>query len=201
MNLPQLKIKQDVQTRRNSTLTMLERLILIKSSLAVTLAELPKAPESLDAAEWEIISDTIPLLKPIEDMTVELSGEKYPSISILVPLVRGLQLSLRNYEPKTAAGMELQTSLVEVISRRLSNLEKNRIIACATFLDPRMKKLAFGYDENPANAQKWVLEELTQILAAKNTSTGTATSTSPDIASGSSTKKTPDLEPTPRTSL
>lgn len=110
MNLPQLKIKQDVQTRWNSTLIMVERLVLIKSSLAATLAELPTAPRSLDATEWEIIGDVIPLLKPLETMAVELSGEKYPTISMVVPLVRGLQLSIRTCKPKTHTGQQLQTS-------------------------------------------------------------------------------------------
>lgn len=93
MNLPELKVKQDVSTRWNSTLTMIERLVELKSPLAVALSDLPRAPECLDALEWEIIVDCVPLLKPIATLTTELSGEKYLTISIVIPLIRGHQSS------------------------------------------------------------------------------------------------------------
>lgn len=93
MNLPVLKVKQDVSTRWNSTLIMMERLVLLKPSLVVALSNLPSIPECLDASEWEIICDCIILLKPIETMTIELSGEKYTTISTIIPLIRGLQHS------------------------------------------------------------------------------------------------------------
>lgn len=62
MNLPELKIKQDVGTRWNSSLIILERLIQIKTPLSATLTFLPRAPDFLTALEWELISDCLPLL-------------------------------------------------------------------------------------------------------------------------------------------
>lgn len=44
-------------------------------------------------------------------------------------------------------------------------LEKNKIVAKATFLDPRFKKTAFGLLENASNAQKWVSEELKMMIS------------------------------------
>jgi len=52
-----------------------------------------------------------------------------------------------------------------VILRRLDILEKNKIVAKATFLDPRFKKTAFGLLENASNAQKLVSEELPMIIS------------------------------------
>lgn len=96
MNLSILKVKQDVSTRWNSSLTMIERLLKIKIPLTASMSSLPRAPNCLNASEWEIISDCIKILKPFENITSELSGENYPTLSLVIPLIRGLQYMLKN---------------------------------------------------------------------------------------------------------
>jgi len=51
MNVPELKIKQDVSTRWNSSLIMLERLIQIKALLSATITFLSRAPNFLTTLE------------------------------------------------------------------------------------------------------------------------------------------------------
>ncbi|XP_072400539.1 E3 SUMO-protein ligase ZBED1-like [Diabrotica undecimpunctata] len=87
---PILKVKQDVSTRWNSTLIMLARLQEIKDSLSLTVLNLDKCPKTLDSEEWALIADCVNLLKPLELMTAEVSGEKYQTMSIIIPLIRGL---------------------------------------------------------------------------------------------------------------
>ncbi|XP_050305078.1 E3 SUMO-protein ligase ZBED1-like [Anthonomus grandis grandis] len=160
MGFPVLKIKQDVATRWNSTLFMLERLLEIKDALSVTLSSLPQAPLSLNAMEWSIVWDCVPVLKPIEIMTSVLSAEKYPTISTIISLIRGLQHTLQHINPTTEVGIKLKQSLLEVIGRRLAPLKRDKIVAKATFLDPRFKGIGFGLEENAKNAESWVLEEV-----------------------------------------
>ena len=88
MNLPELKVKQDVMTRWNSTLVMLQRLVEIKESLSAEISSLPQAPDFLDGTEWDIISDSISILKPFESMTTTLSAEKYPTVSMIIPFCK-----------------------------------------------------------------------------------------------------------------
>lgn len=84
-----LKVKQDVRTRWNSTLFMLERLVLLKEPLTIAMISLTEAPIFLDHDEWNTIQDIIPLLRPFNLLTVELSAEQYPTISKVIPLIRG----------------------------------------------------------------------------------------------------------------
>jgi len=72
MNLPLLKVKQDVSTRWNSSLTMIERLLTIKIPLTASMSSLPHAPDCLNASEWEVISDCVKILKPFENIISEL---------------------------------------------------------------------------------------------------------------------------------
>lgn len=174
MNTPQLKIKQDVATRWNSTYTMLQRLIEIKAPITAVMSSLPKAPQMLCADEWLAIEDCLPVLKPFDLMTKSLSGEKYVTLSTIIPLVRGLQYSLNQVTCQSDIGKKLKTDLSGIISRRLSGYEKNKISAKATFLDPRYKKQAFGSKENADNAEKWVLEELGNYIARTAVQVSTA---------------------------
>lgn len=72
-------------------------------------------------------------------MTLELSGKKYMTMSMVIPGIRGLQLTLINMRPKTDIGLWFQSRLIDTVSRRLGILESNKIVAKSTFLDPRFK--------------------------------------------------------------
>lgn len=132
--------------------------------MSVAITSLPSAPDFIDALEWNIISDCVPILKPLELITTELSGEKYTTMATVIPLIRGLQYSLRNMTPTTEIGIWLQSKLVEIISRPLGILELNKIVAKSTFLDPRFKKTAFGIDENAKSTQIWITDEIALVL-------------------------------------
>lgn len=80
MGLPELKVKQNVNTRWNSSLIMIERLIKIKDPLSAAISSLRLAPNGLIAIKWDIIADCVKILKPFESMTSELSEEKYSTL-------------------------------------------------------------------------------------------------------------------------
>lgn len=167
MGFPVLKTKQDVPTRWNSTLIMLERLLKIKDPLSIVITRISQAPEFLASQEWSSISDCVLLLKPVELLTTALSGETYVTMSMVIPLIRGMQHTLKNTVVQSDIARSLQQDLLSIISRRLGLFESNQIASKATLLDPRFKKIGFELEENFNNAQKYVTEELIQILNRK----------------------------------
>jgi len=84
-----LKLKQDVHTRWNITFLMLERLIKLKEQLTIVMMTLKEAQSNLSSEEWNIIEDMIPLLSPFDKLTVDISAEHYPAISMVIQLIRG----------------------------------------------------------------------------------------------------------------
>ncbi|KAJ8928731.1 hypothetical protein NQ314_018679 [Rhamnusium bicolor] len=118
---------------------MIERLVLIKDALSITITSLPNAPEFLYAREWNILSDCISILKPIELMTTNLSGEKFPMRSFVIPLIRDLQYTLKITLNNTEIGESLRNSLLTIIARCLGTHEVNKIAAKTTLLDPKFK--------------------------------------------------------------
>jgi phenolic acid decarboxylase len=75
---------------------------------------------------------------------------------------------LKNLRTETTLENEFKNKVIDVVGRRLGNLEKYKIIAKSTFLGPRLTKIAFGLQENADNAHKWVCDELTRMICNKN---------------------------------
>uniref|UniRef100_A0A2S2R790 Zinc finger BED domain-containing protein 1 n=1 Tax=Sipha flava TaxID=143950 RepID=A0A2S2R790_9HEMI len=162
-----LKLKQDISTRWNSTFFMLERLIKLKEPITIVMINLKEAPNNLESDEWSIIEDVIPLLKPFNNLTVELSAEQYPTISKVIPLIRGLQCSLGLKCPKTRQGNYIKERLLENTSKRFDGIENQTItphFSRATLLDPRCKKVAFGLTQNANDAEINLVSEISTLM-------------------------------------
>ncbi|XP_072400683.1 E3 SUMO-protein ligase ZBED1-like [Diabrotica undecimpunctata] len=186
MGLPNLKVKQEVVTRWNSCFHMLQRLLEIKNPLCVAVANLSKPPEFLNADDWEVINDCIKVLKQADDITRLLSSENYPTVSLLIPIIRGIQFALQN---TTVVTNSLKLKLLQTIHQRLGSFESSKTIAKATFLDPRFKKDGFGNEENANNAEKRVTDEIKLILSKKTESTA-----SPQLKTNSDQTNQPSTE-------
>lgn len=99
------KLLQDVSTRWNSTLYMIERMIELESSICGTLGLLDNPPEGLTVDEWKIIKEISIVLRPFEEATKAVSGDKYMTASIVLVLAQGLknvcdELLKQNYHPR-----------------------------------------------------------------------------------------------------
>lgn len=81
MGQVQLRMKQDVATRWNSTYFMMQRAIEIKEPLVSTMALLNPLLPALTPEEWDITKEVCDILKPFEEVTVEMSSERYVKIT------------------------------------------------------------------------------------------------------------------------
>ncbi|KAL4090646.1 hypothetical protein QTP88_025440 [Uroleucon formosanum] len=75
-----------------------------------------------------------------------------------------MNYTLKNKTTTTAAGTLLKKTAIDVVARRLGILESNKIVAKATFLDPRFKKTGFGLVDNANNTEKWITDEINSIM-------------------------------------
>ncbi|XP_077283268.1 E3 SUMO-protein ligase ZBED1-like [Arctopsyche grandis] len=124
MNLPVLKLKQDVQTRWNSTFDMLKRIVQVKDAVIATVALL-RPDLTLNEGDWEVIEEVLPLLSPFYEITVEISAEKNVTLSKIIIL------------------FDVQSLLKKGMEDRFKDIEKNMLYAECTILDPRFKTRGF----------------------------------------------------------
>ena len=86
LGLPEARLKQDCPTRWNSTFHMIQSILQSKDAVITTLAltnqRLPTTPD-----EWEEMKQACNILKPFEEVTVEISGEGYVYHFIIVVIL------------------------------------------------------------------------------------------------------------------
>ncbi|XP_075982177.1 E3 SUMO-protein ligase ZBED1-like [Anticarsia gemmatalis] len=165
MELPELKVIQDIATRWNSQYYMLSRLLELKVPLSATLVAISNPPDNLTNEEWIAVEDVAKILKPAEQATGIVSGEKYPTLSSTIPLIKSLKDAIRRKTPVSEAGKKLQRVLLSVLEKRLGVLDLNKTACKSTLLDPRFKKEGFCSNVVAERAYQWCLTELTSSIS------------------------------------
>jgi hypothetical protein len=88
------KLTLDNKTRWNSAYKMLKRLVRSRPTVSSTLASITETrkppPPDLTSDEWRKLTDLIPVLKPIKDITKFISQEKHVTIGFVLPLMHRL---------------------------------------------------------------------------------------------------------------
>ncbi|XP_040278901.1 E3 SUMO-protein ligase ZBED1-like isoform X2 [Bufo bufo] len=153
MCLEELRLKQDVATRWNSTYYMLKRFLGMKEAIIAALALVKPRLPTLTLEEWDLIKDACEVLKPFEEVTMEISTERYVTASKVILMARGLQKAVQrlrgaisNYGPVS----EMINALTDEMQKRFYQIEHIQQLAEATLLDPRFKRRAF-HDPVAAN--------------------------------------------------
>ncbi|CAH1098840.1 unnamed protein product [Psylliodes chrysocephalus] len=158
MELPILKLKNDVPTRWNSTYAMIHRVLETKNALISTLALLNVSLATSDeqiplltSEEWTIVEQSMQILQMFDVVTTTLSAESKVTVSSLIIYYRELSKHLKsfngsNLKPEVE---NLVKKLLSELNRRFGDMEDNELISQSTILDPRFKKFGF------INAEKY----------------------------------------------
>lgn len=80
MELPDVSLVQDVETRWNSEHAMLSRLVDLKDAVSLEMATSETSVSCLSPSEWNVAASLVQVLQPIVDATADLSGQKYGTI-------------------------------------------------------------------------------------------------------------------------
>ncbi|KAJ8364987.1 hypothetical protein SKAU_G00138180 [Synaphobranchus kaupii] len=133
---------------------MLENRDAVITTLALTNPRLA----TLSPDEWEEMEQACNMLKPFEEVTVEISGEGYVTASKVILLARGLQKLTADRQRAAAAGnlrdpvRVLVDSISTQMAHRFHKIESHVLLSEAAALDPRFKKKAFQQDEDADRA-------------------------------------------------
>ncbi|CAH2019760.1 unnamed protein product [Acanthoscelides obtectus] len=140
--LPELKVKQDVATRWNSTFDMFKRILEIKQPLMSVIAIHYKNLPNLSNTDMKILEICCQILKVFKEVTDEISSEKEQFT------FKYCRKFLVDNPEIPEECKQLTEALLSSLQKRFSNIEFNKMFAEATILDPRLKK--FGFDSKTA---------------------------------------------------
>lgn len=158
-----LKLIQSVDTRWNSMYYMLERFLLLADKIGPITLSQDKCPSMITAQDINTIKEVIIILKPLEGITKDISGDSYPTASRIIPLVNILKTAVNKMTFSTNTGKNLKHVLQTEVDKRFANLEKIKPLAIATLLDPRFKKLHFKSPIDVASAVEQIKFEMREV--------------------------------------
>lgn len=91
--------------------------------------------------EWRILEDVVQLLRPFKVATEYLSGERYPTISALGPLLNEIHKKVSPCSDDSIAVREFKKALPNDLAGRYVNPDIRGLLRKASFVDPRFKTL------------------------------------------------------------
>ncbi|XP_053968686.1 E3 SUMO-protein ligase ZBED1-like [Anastrepha ludens] len=137
---------QEIPTRWNSFYFMIERILETNDAIAKVLLSTTNAPQPFTAEEILALKDIEKVLAFFQQASEKISGGKYVTISLIIPMAYGLFRKIDSVSPllQTLQGKTMTKILMESIKKRLSIYEQRTVCMMATLLDPRFKKMDFN---------------------------------------------------------
>lgn len=171
--LPQLKLKLDCPTRWNSTYDMFDRILSIKESIIATLAVLGNSElNCLNSEEWILLEYARDILKIFYDVTVEISADKYVTLSKEIIFVNSLNKYVSKFVNNNTLPTAIQhmaKTMSEELIKRFYDIEDNPLVTQAALLDPRFKKHVFSNGTKCANAINFLRAKVQSIILEQDT--------------------------------
>lgn len=152
-------------TRWNSTFYVFKRFHDLQDAVKTSVALIDKGLPILSADDWRNCREICDVLAPFEDTTKNISGEQYTIGSQVIGLTRGLVSIFGKMVNDTKFHSVAKNRIVNIqqgILERFVNLEFNKTVALATFLDPRFKLYAFTNQNASDSIKKFVIQKVTK---------------------------------------
>lgn len=147
-------------------------------------------PEMTTRAELQILKDACTILRPVERVTTEMSGESYITCSKIIPIINCLIKTLEKLNTEHDISDRLHKNILRELYRRFhgedSNVENNAFLAKSTLLDPHFKKLHFR-----SSLAVSAISKICQLMKKNQKGTQSTTATAENIPNAA--EKTEDL--------
>lgn len=161
-----------------SCLEMFE--IILDQSNAVIAACMDQTPsvlkiEKLMSADFALIQTLINILLPLKTALTLTKDMKYPTASVVLPVLKKLEISLANTDADSQIIAELKTKMISALKESYVNDNIKDFLLLSSFLDPRFKCLKFVNQSDQGRAYDLLKKS---ALDLKNQSTPTQSSSS-----------------------
>ena len=153
------KLKQDVDTRWNSTYDMLSQYVKQHDAILNVLIKEGKMNLCLSPKDIDTINRAIDVLQPFKEATAEMSAEKFTTISKVLPMIKILMSKVNQKK-----GSSLTDKLRDNMSARFHTMESSVYLQIATLLDPRFKRKGLKDEQSVRSC----IDTLKQLIATPN---------------------------------
>ncbi|XP_050322582.1 E3 SUMO-protein ligase ZBED1-like [Bactrocera neohumeralis] len=157
---------QEVPTRWNSALFMMQRILETNEAISRVLLKTPKSLPPFTADEITLIKELVEILNPFQDATVSVSADTKVTISLIIPTCCELRKQIFEMNSFISPEAKLVVDYLRVrMAERFSQYEERTATRLATILDPRFKKDGFLQPSNAEQAKKALELEVSTFLS------------------------------------
>nr|XP_043069576.1 zinc finger BED domain-containing protein 4-like [Drosophila bipectinata] len=157
---------QEVPTRWNSALFMIQRILETNESISKVLLKTPKSLPPFTADEITLLKELVEILNAFQDATVSISGDTKVTISLIIPTCCELRQKVSGMGSFISPEAKQVVDYLKVrMPERFSPYETRTATRLATILDPRFKKDGFLQPSNAEQAAKTLELEVSTYLS------------------------------------
>ena len=185
---PKHKLLKDVETRWNSTYDMVERVMEQQEPICATLIEQKRLDLLPKDTEFHLLEEVLKVLKPFKDITVQVSGENYVTISSILPLLDFVsQNTLKVTETDSLAIQKMKQEMTKNLESRYKDPVIQALLKLSSFVDPRFKSLPFLDEEEAEYVHDDALLEMMKYI-----------SPDPEVEEETTSNEPEEIEPPPK---
>ena len=168
-NLHGHKLIVDVDTRWNSTLEMLQRLLEQTAAIHAVLADPVFRGKVQDmrylySTDDQINVETVvEFLEPFKEATLSLSREDEPTVAAVLPVLIKLEKHVTLLPGDIGWLKDMKQKALQSLDKRYASPEQKRPLLLASILHPRSKKLTFLSDNDKHLAESYLRTEVFNI--------------------------------------
>ena len=107
------------------------------NQLSIVLIKINREDMDIPYTVTNGLVDIQKLLEPFHKVTLDISGEKFVTISRVIPVINSLKHLLISFKAKGDIGEKFQGILCKHLDRRFGQMEAEKNFAYSTILDPR----------------------------------------------------------------
>jgi len=110
---------------------------------------------------WRILEDLSKVLQPFKDATTYFSASRYPTVSILSPVLHEILTTLeKNYSSTSVAICQVKNVIVSDLRTRYQDDEVRMLLNKASLLDPQVKSLVHLTEEEQTRTVDNLVNEI-----------------------------------------
>nr|CAD7266666.1 unnamed protein product [Timema shepardi] len=125
-----LKLIQSVDIRWNATFEMIKRFLSFIPILNI-IHRHTSAPTMRSVAESRDLKEVVQLLEPLQAAKNQVSGDKFLTVSLVIPIATNLQNKISSFFPTSNVDIKLREAILEALRKRLMVEHIPVIDACA----------------------------------------------------------------------
>ena len=167
LGLPVHELINDCNTRWGSTYSMLKRFIEQQQPICAVFLEDRDARQFMPSDDEISAAELVAVLEVFHSATEIVSGETYPTLGIVLPLLHKLlSHTLADAESDKGLTKKINKAIRDDLESRYQDVDVRKQLSIAMYLDPRFKAMSFLDDSERKDVRFDVKMELVELIDA-----------------------------------